>query len=247
MKLKAIFNKWKDKAIWIVVAVVAVIVLILSIYININADKIGAGLGNTLGNVVGSAVGSLNGITHGVSAGFDVGKEEGLSAKDTSTEITTKFQEVKRLQVLVASGAYTNISTMGENVDYASLYTQRYNAVFTVNLETAEVILNNGVLVVRLDQPDLDFKPEGPVTLIDDYQRHWFSGGTEDGMDMIQNSLIEIQNKTKENLSRDEGMMSTARVFAKEQLKSLINSMALNKPTVKIEFRPVVVSGVEND
>ena len=87
------------------------LICLLAFLINsrINAKSTGGAVGEVSGTLVGKAIGSLEGLTKGQYEGYQAGKIEGLSAKDTTVELSGKIQEVQRLQVLVASGKFSDI------------------------------------------------------------------------------------------------------------------------------------------
>ena len=129
---KKLLKKIPVTTIPVILCVVMLCALVFLINYRINAESTGNMVGEGTGTLVGRAVGSLEGLTVGQIEGHQAGKEAGLSAKDTTAELSGKIQEVEKLQVLVASGTYSDILTVGD--DYAALLSQQYNAVFTVDL-----------------------------------------------------------------------------------------------------------------
>lgn len=232
---KKLLKKIPVTTIPVILCVVMLCALVFLINYRINAESTGNMVGEGTGTLVGRAVGSLEGLTVGQIEGHQAGKEAGLSAKDTTAELSGKIQEVEKLQVLVASGTYSDILTVGD--DYAALLSQQYNAVFTVDLGTAEIELREDGLHILLDQPSVEFIPVGDIVKENEYQKNGFTGSTEDGYDALNNSANQMKQKATEKLAGDASMMAAARASAKTQLIGLVNAVSLSKPEVIIEWR----------
>ena len=232
---KKLLKKIPVTTIPVILCVVMLCALVFLINYRINAESTGNMVGEGTGTLVGRAVGSLEGLTVGQIEGHQAGKEAGLSAKDTTAELSGKIQEVEKLQVLVASGTYSDILTVGD--DYAALLSQQYNAVFTVDLGTAEIELREDGLHILLDQPSVEFVPVGDIVKENEYQKNGFTGSTEDGYDALNNSANQMKQKATEKLAGDTSMMAAARASAETQLIGLVKAVSLSKPEVIIEWR----------
>ena len=232
---KKLLKKIPVTTIPVILCVVMLCALVFLINYRINAESTGTMVGEGTGALVGRAVGSLEGLTVGQIEGHQAGKEAGLSAKDTTAELSGKIQEVEKLQVLVASGTYSDILTVGD--DYAALLSQQYNAVFAVDLGTAEIELREDGLHILLDQPSVEFIPVGDIVKENEYQKNGFTGSTEDGYDALNNSANQMKQKATEKLAGDTSMMAAARASAETQLIELVNAVSLSKPEVIIEWR----------
>ena len=232
---KKLLKKIPVTTIPVILCVVMLCALVFLINYRINAESTGNMVGEGTGTLVGRAVGSLEGLTVGQIEGHQAGKEAGLSAKDTTAELSGKIQEVEKLQVLVASGTYSDILTVGD--DYAALLSQQYNAVFTVDLGTAEIELREDGLHILLEQPSVEFIPVGDIVKENEYQKNGFTGSTEDGYDALNNSANQMKQKATEKLAGDASMMAAARASAETQLIGLVNAVSLSKPEVIIEWR----------
>ncbi len=222
----------------------ALLICIFSYSLNFrtNAQSTGGALGENSGKLVGRAIGSLEGITKGQVEGYAAGKEEGLSAKDTTIELAVKIQEVEKLEVLVASGTYSEVLYIGkkDSPDYAALLSQKYNAVFTVDLSTAVINLENDGLHILLEQPKVEFVPVGEIEKVNDFQKKGFmfkTGSAEDGWKAALNSMDQIPIKAKEQLQTNESLMKAARSAAETQLTQIVNAVSLSKPDVLIGFQ----------
>ena len=225
----------------LIVCLITALTLALAFIIKfrLNAQSTGSMLGEETGTLVGRAVGSLEGLTVGQREGYEAGKEQGLSAEDTTAELSGKIQEVKKLEVFIASGTYSDVLTVGDknNPDYAALISMKYNAVFTVNLETAEIDLKTDGLHILLDQPELEFNPIGEIEKRNEYQRHGWTGSSEAGYEAAINSTNELKIRATEKLAEDESLIDSARNSAITQLTHLVNAVSLSKPKVFVEFR----------
>ncbi len=207
-----------------------------------NAQSTGGALGETSGKLAGRAVGSLEGLTKGQLEGYAAGKEEGLSAKDTTAELAVKIQEVEKLEVLVASGIYSDVLSIGkeDSPDYAALLSQKYNAVYTVDLSTAVINLEDDGLHILLDQPKVEFIPIGEIEKVNEFQKKGFvfeTGSAEDGWKAALNSMDQITVRAQEQLQNNDSLMQAARATAKTQLIQLVNAVSLSKPDVFVDFR----------
>lgn len=233
--MKKLIKKVPLSAYLFVPCVLLICLLAFLLNYSIHAKSTGGEIGKVTGTLVGRAVGSLEGLTKGQIDGYKKGKAAGLSAKDTTVELSVKIQEVQRLQVLVASGKFSDILSVGD--DYAALLSMKYNAVFTVNLGTAEIDLQNDGLHILLDQPKVEFFPVGKIVKENVYQKGNYTGSAEDGYDAFINSSNEIKVKAMEQLSGDASMISAARTSAETQLVQLVNAVSLSKPEVFVQFR----------
>lgn len=226
---------------FIIPCVLLACVLTYSINFRINAQATGGMLGEGSGKLVGRAIGSIDGLTQGQIAGYEAGKKESLIAKDTTAELSGKIQEVEKLEVLVASGTFSDVLSIGEDpINYAVLLSMKYNAVFTVNLGTADIELREDGLHILLDQPEVEFIPIGEIEKKNEYQRSGFifkPGSVKAGYVAADNSLNELKVKAQEKLQNDASMMKSARLSANTQLTQLVNAVSLKKPPVFVEYR----------
>lgn len=228
--------------VWLIIpCIVCLFAFGYSLNFRLRAQATGGMIGEGNGKLVGRAIGSLDGLTRGQIEGYEAGKEEGLSAKDTSVDLSGKIKEAGKLEVLLASGTYVDILSIGEpRVNYAAILSQQYNAVFTIDLKNAEIELKEDGLHILLDQPALEFIPVGELEKKNEFQRKGFvfkPGSAEEGYIAADNSLNEILKKAQERLQTDEALLDAARSSARTQLTQLVNAVSLSKPDVFVEFR----------
>ncbi len=204
------------------------------------ARDTGRTIGESPGLYAGRAVGSLEGWTKGAAEAYAAGTEAGLSAIDTEAEISNTIKEVGKLEVLVASGTYSDVLSIGDPLDYAALLSQKYNAVFTIDLEKATISLQKNGIHIRLDQPVVEFIPVGNVEKKNEYQRKGFliqPGSAEEGYIAADNSLRMITEKAQQALQNNSSLQKAARVSAETQLDKLVRTVSLGKPEVFVEYR----------
>lgn len=224
--------------VWLILPCILIVLLFgYSVRFRLKAEETGGMIGQGTGRLAGRAVGSMEGLTRGQLEGYEAGKSEGLSAKDTTAELSGKIQEVEKLQVLVASGTFSDILTIGKNKEYDVLLSMKYNAVFTVDLGNADIKLENDGLHITLDQPVVDFIPLGEIEKKAEYQKGAFTGSAEAGYDAFNNSANQMREKARSEFQGNESMMRAACASAKTQLTQLVNAVSLSKPQVIIEFR----------
>ncbi len=234
---KKIFKKIPPTTIPMLACVVLLCALAFIISYRVNAASTGGLIGQSTGTMVGKAIGSLEGLTVGQRDGYAAGKAKGLSAEDTTAELSGKIKEVAKLQVLVASGTYTDMITVGENEDYAAIISQQYNAVFTVNLATANIELREDGLHIELDQPKAEFLPIGEVSILNEYQKHGYKGSAADGYTAAINAINKLKEEGMKAFAGYDSMLQASRVSAEEQLIGLVKAVSLSKPEVIIEWR----------
>lgn len=224
---------------WIIVlCILCLCFLAYSINFKIYAQSTGGMIGASAGELAGRAMGSLEGLTKGQHEGYEAGRTEGLSAKDTTASLANSIKEGGKLEVLVASGTYSDILKIGEKpVDYAVLLSQKYNAVFSIDLKTASIELKEDGLHILLDQPTLDFFPVGETEKKNEFQRGHYRGSTEEGYIAADNSMNEICRKAQEYLQSNESLLTAAKNSAETQLTQLVAAMSLEKPEVIVDFR----------
>ncbi len=219
-----------------------VIVFVLLVISRFRAASVGESIGTEYGSISGKAVGSLEGITVGQTAGYEAGKEKGLLAEDTEASLSESIRATGKLQVLVASGTFSDILSIGGNVeeakdfDYAALLSMKYNAVFSVDLMDITVSMKEDGLHVWLKQPQVEFIPVGEVSVVNEYKKNPHLGSTEDGYDAFNNSTKQMKEKATRKLAEDPALMSAAREAAVSQLTHLVNAVSVSKPKVHVYF-----------
>lgn len=196
-----------------------------------NASEIGENLGSAAGKAAGAAIGSLQGITKGNAAGLQDGKAEGLSAKDTTIDITD-IMEMGKLEVLVATTTIENLNKMG---DYAALYLLRGDVVFTVDLQQATFDTETDTLSIPQPMPTCYFDPV-EIQKIAEYQKTFFSGSTEDGFTEYLNSVKQLENSFTDLIENYDNLLASAQTAAIHQVKQIAENMSLNNGQIHVDF-----------
>ena len=205
-------------------------------YLWVNAKKTGATLGDVVGSGVGKTVGSLEAI-HDYKEAYEEGKQEGLSAEDTTVNVSDKIKEIEKLEVLVASAKFKDVHKVGDT--YAALYLLKGDAVFTIDLSKAVIRDNKeeNTLYIDIPEPDINLiiNP-GNIDKVADYQRKWFNGSSEDGYNAYLNSVSKISENAEESLSNYDSLIDAAKDSARIQVEEIVNSVSVERRNVAVSF-----------
>ncbi len=202
-----------------------------------NAKNLGVSIGDKTGAVVGNVIGSFDGITTGLSKGAADGKEEGLSAKDTKSEIRNRFSEIGNLEVLEAGVKLKNVNTLGD--DYAALFLLKGVAVYSVNLkdieindidaDTLEILLPEITVEVYIDERDTEKLAE--------YQKRSWTGSAEDGFVEYMNTRSATDQSVRETMEDDAALTEAAEDAAIKQVALIAKAATGNKKEVIVGFK----------
>lgn len=199
------------------------------------AKETGEGIGKIAGRTVGTAVGSFDGITKGLAEGYGDGREQGLKAEDTDAKVVNEMASIGRLDVLVAQDQFTNKFEQGN--DYKALFVYKAQAVFSVNLENADISVSENELQVVIPKPECEFEiDESESEKLAEWQKHFWSGSTEAGYIGYMNSMEQIRKKAASEMSNYDVLMQQAETSAKKQVEILVNSVTGNRYNVKVIF-----------
>lgn len=199
------------------------------------AAEIGKMVGETGGRAAGIAVGSFQGITEGIPKGWEDGKEQGLSAKDTEVDVIEKIEEIGMLEVMVASVRLDDTLKIAD--DYSAVYVYKADAVFSVNLKDAGIQKESGKIIITLEKPSVEFYINETATeKVAEWQRHFYSGKTEDGYVAYINSRAEIERKAPEEIRNYDTLINLANDSAKMQLNILVKTVCGEDTVIEILF-----------
>ena len=223
-----------------VILLVLSVILLGALIFRINAKS----FGTSIGKKVGTAIGSLEGMTKGRSEGTAAGKAAGLSAEDVETDIVTQIKAVGKLEVLVASVKNEDYLAIGGeegDPDYAALFLASGKAIFTVDLSKAEFSPDGDTICITLPKPEgklyTEGSSEGSVKIIAEYQKHSYSGSTEDGRTARINSIENNQIASESTINNYDVLLEAAISSAKTQVEQLAKSVSISYSEIKIEFR----------
>lgn len=204
------------------------------------AGKMGEQMGTSVGRVEGWVGGFLKGVTTGTRKGHEDGKNAGLSAEDTEAEVIDVAAEVKnagKLEVLVTTLTIDNLNEVSDK--YAALYLLKGEAVFTVDLDQADVDASSESRVF-VQLPDLTseiFVDDSQTEKLAEYQKAYFNGSTEDGMNAYFNSQGMIREKMQESLDGNADLKKRARQAAMNQVKLLAEGVCGGEKEVVVIFK----------
>lgn len=209
-------------------------VLVFLITFWVDAQSTGSMLGEGTGSIVGRAIGSMAGLTEGQSAGYKAGKQAGLSGNDIEVELSNQIKEMQNLQVLVASGTFSDVQSVGD--DYAVLLSMKYNAIFSVDLSTAKISMKDDGLHILVEQPAVEFIPVGKIEKRNEYQTGKYTGKAEDGYTASNNKANQMKSRAENELKTDESLQKSARISAQMQIEQFVNAVSVSKQKVFVEF-----------
>lgn len=226
-----------QRAIPFIALALSALLFVYSIALMMGASSRGGSIGQGIGTMVGKTIGSFEGITKGLSEGQEAGKKAGLSAEDTEAEIANEIHQVENLEVLVASVKINDMHTIGENEKYAALYMIKGEVIFSVDLQAANVELQNDQLHITLPLPTGKlYIDQSQTEKIAEYQKYYFSGSAEDGFDAYLNTMDKLQKTTAEELENYGVLIDSAKESAKNQVSQLATSANIKNRKVVIEF-----------
>jgi len=226
-------GSWKVKLIVIVVLIVEIILLTTGIMGCVNAQEVGDAIGSEIGKFTGCAVGSYEGFTKGWEKGAESGKKQGLSAEDTHTRIVNAITRVGKLDVLVAEDQLTDFYEQG--TDYEAVLIFEVSAIFSIDLYKAEIAEEDSVLRITLPVPEVEITiDENKTSKFAEWQKHFWSGSEKDGYTGYQNSVMQIREKTAEELENYNVLMEQAKISAEKQVKILAGSVCGREKEIQI-------------
>lgn len=234
--MKKLLKILPKEAVYIAFCILLVGALVFAICIRVKADSIGNVLGETTGSSVGKVIGSFEALTDYREA-YAEGKEEGLSAVDTTAEVTNKVQELNKLEVLVAGVKLRDEHSVGDE-EYVALYLLKGDAVFTVDFSDAEITKEEDVLLITIPEPEMELIiDQSKLEKVAEYQKFLWSGSAEEGFDAYLASMAKVTEETKESLANYDTLMEAAKESAERQVKQLVHSVSVSEVEVKIRFK----------
>ena len=191
------------------------------------ATATGQIVGETSGNTAGMAVGSVEGVIQGVPSGYEEGKEEGLSAKDTVAQIATAIENNTKglgsLTVLVANVDLTTYHEVGKK--YGALYLSRGSAVFTIDLNEANVTYKEGLISIVLPKPEAEIRIDPTETQkLSEWQNKYFDGTDSDGFQSGINSFKAMKSVSEDEIANYSELQERATASAIKQVEEIANA-----------------------
>jgi len=205
-----------------------------------DAKSFGISTGDKSGKMVGNVIGSYDGVTKGIAEGSGDGKEEGLVAKDTNPKIKNSISEVGNLEVLEAGVKLENVNTLGD--DYAALFFLKGVAVFSVNLNEAE-INDKDDLTIEILLPEVNVEiyiDERETEKLAEYQKHSWSGSAKDGFVEYMNTRDAVDNSAWDMMENYDALIEVAENSAKKQVEIIAKAAVGNTKDVIVNFKKEV-------
>ncbi len=138
--------------------------------------------------------------------------------------ISTKINEIGNLEVLRAGIKLRDYHSIGD--DYSVLYVFPASAIFTVDLNSARIVLEGNQVTITLNEPSFHISfDESKIETIAEWQKYSFSGTTVDGVEAYRNSRTEIEDKTRESIHNDDTLIGFAKESAENQIEVLVRSI----------------------
>lgn len=239
------WNRYKQ----VMIAVGAVLILIIATtfmgYLRGIADDIGMVVGEQSGKAVGTAIGSAKGITIGLQEGGKAGAEAGINAHDIKAEIKGTIQAMGKLEVMAASVSLQNVNTIGDT--YAGLYLISGDAIFTIDLNKAQIDFNQDEteVTITVPQPDLNiYLNQNNTKKLAEFQKFSLTVSAEDGLQDYLNMMTETVQATKAKMSNYDALVSQANESAKNQVEQIAATICGNRYAVHVQIQQ---EGAGND
>ena len=232
-----IMNMGSKSVIFVVLALL-VLAAAVAVYITLHAATIGGGVGEINGKIVGTAIGSARGITQGIESGAEDGESKGLSAEDTIAEVKGTMESIGKLEVFAADVTLKNINEIGKV--YKSLYIISADAVFTVDLNNAEITCSKdgADIYIRIPSPEMElYLDQSSTRKLAETQKFSLTVSAKDGLKEHLNSMAQIKENAEKSMANYESLMTVANESAETQVKQLATVLCGKSQHVHVEFK----------
>ena len=222
----------------VILAFLFLVGMCFTVVIHHRAKTVGGEIGVSTGKVVGAAIGSLKGYTRGMNDGANAGVAAGLSAEDTTANVVGAIESVGKLEVLVAGVTLKDIHEVGKA--YTGLYVISGDAVFTVDLNQAEISYSPDKthIYIWIPEPALEiYLNQNSTKKLAETQHFSWTTTAEDGLRAYLNSMVKIQEKVESAISNYDSLMTMAKQSAKEQILRLAEAACASSTIVQVQFR----------
>ena len=190
---------------------------------------------NTIATISGSVSGLISGVTEAPKAYTD-GKNVGLSAEDTEAIVSTEFSNVGKLEVLVSGVTITDLHKYADK--YAGLYVSKGTAVFSVNLSSAQITVDNNSINIVIDEPECEvFVDELSTKKIAEWTHQLWNGSENDGYFAYLNSWNKTKGEAENTIDGYGDLLTLAKNSAEKQISTIIGSMLSSSKSVNTQFR----------
>lgn len=225
--------KWNEKLNINLFALIAAAAFIVAVLLAcFSAYQTGMNVGAAMGTAVGSAVGSKNGLNTGIADG----RKAGLNAEETTVILEEKMEAAGRLQVLAAGVTLNNAQEVGKA--YNAIEILKGDLVFTVDLQSATVTVNDTQAVILIENPQVQFYlDELESEKIMEVNKFSLITNAEDGVTAFLNSRANLAESVEEKIQGYRTLMDSAKEAAIAQTKSLAEAACGGSKTVVVGFK----------
>lgn len=209
----------------------AALFIVSALFVCFSAYQTGINIGAAMGTAVGTAVGSKNGLTSGITDG----REDGLSADETAVVLAQKMEAAGKLQVLAAGVTLENAQNIGKS--YNSIEILKGDLVFTVDLQSATITVNDTGASILIETPQVQFYlDERESEKIMEVNKFSLITNAEDGVTAFLNSRAQIVENVEENIKGYRTLMESAKEAAIAQTKNLAEAACGGNKTIVVGF-----------
>ena len=148
------------------------------------------------------------------------------------------MESIGKLEVLAADVTLKNINKIGNA--YKGLYLINGDAVFTVDLNNAEISYSKeGTDVyIWIPSPEMElYLDQNSTKKLAETQKFDLSVNAEDGLNAYLNSMTQTVENVKETMSNYESLMKIAKESAKTQVEQLATTLCGESQIVHVEFK----------
>lgn len=210
----------------------AALFIVAALFVCVSAYQRGINIGAAMGTAVGTAVGSKKGLTDGITDG----REDGLSADETAGVLAQKMEAAGRLQVLAAGVTLENAQKIGK--PYHSVEILKGDLVFTVDLQSATITVNDTEAAILIETPQVQFYlDERESEKIMEINKFSLITNAEDGVTAFLNSRAQIVENVEENIKGYQALMESAKEAAIAQTKSLAEAACGRNKKIVVGFK----------
>lgn len=227
------FLKIKALVLLLFVALFWVGVWQLNLHLTMWSEQIG----ESTGTLVGNAVGSYDGYVSGKEEGTKAGEEDGLSANDTTVNLQDAVASAGKLEILAAGVSLKNLNKIGD--EYKSLYIASGEAIFTIDLRIAEVMVSEDGKKISITIPEPTLKvylDQDSTQQLAETQEFSFTVRAEDGITAYLNSMSQSADKITDTIANYDTLLELARESAITQVTQLVSALEPESNSITVEF-----------
>lgn len=215
------------------------VVVVLTFFLHSRAATVGTNAGKVSGNLVGTAIGSAKGITEGVAKGAEDGANAGLSAEDIEVDIKGAIELSGKLEVLTASVSLKDMLQLGDGT-YSALYIFYGDAIFTTDLDQAEINFNqdNTSVCVKIPVPVMTVSlDETQSNKLKEDMKFSLRTNSEDGYESYINTRKKISENISQKVANYDSLLQAAKESAIKQVDQLVSTLCGSDCKIEVQFK----------